>query len=217
MSEHKLTRRGLAGLGALTAGAFALDHYLRRLRHVGEDVSHRIDVRALAGAAGYPAEGPSATALTMSVFSDYACGVCRRSEPAWRAAVRDAADKGRPVRIVYRDWPVLGPASRRAAEVAFAAHRQGVHAAFHRALIRTGRLDEAGLEVAMAEAGGDWLRARNDLATQSKAIAALLARSARDAFQLGFRGTPSFLIGTIRLEGGASEAQFADAIGRAAA
>ena len=213
MSRPGLTRRKLIGLAGIGAGAFALGQYLRQGQPLGTDISELLDVSALASAPGYPSEGPSDAPVTALVFSDYACGVCRRTEPAWREAVAEAGD----TRVVYRDWPILGEPSRQAARAALAADRQGVHAAFHRALIRSGRLTESGIRAALAEAGGDWARLQSDLGKHGAEIDALLARTARDAFQLALRGTPAFLVGPIRIEGGASIRQFAEAISRASA
>lgn len=67
----------------------------------------------------------------------------------------------------------------------------------------------------MTVAGGDWARLQRDLVTDAEAIDRLLARTAQDALQLGFRGTPGYLIGPIRMEGGASQRQFKGAIERA--
>lgn len=206
-----LTRRDWLGLSAVGAGALAFGQYLRRGQPLGEDVSATLDVAEIAGAPGFPAEGPERAAVTMLVFSDYACGVCRKVEPWWRAAAAGAGD----VRVVHRDWPVLGPASRIAARTALASAYQGLYAPFHDTLMRTGRHDEPAMRRALADAGGDWQRLEADLADQAAEIDALLARTARDALQLGFRGTPGYLIGPIRIEGGASERQFADAIRRA--
>lgn len=211
MSDGGATRRQWLGLGALSVGALALGHWVKRGRSAGADVTEALDVPAFLGARGFPAEGPADARVTMLVFSDYACGVCRQVEPAWRAAVRDA----RSVRVVHRDWPILGPASRRAARVALAADRQGLYARVHTRLIESGRHDEAALRRALVEAGGDWGRLESDLARHGSAIDRLLARTAQDAQRLGFRGTSGFLIGPIRIEGGASERQFSDAIERA--
>lgn len=206
-----LTRRDWLGLGALSLGALGVGHYLRRVQPLGEDVSAIMDVSALLDAPGFPFEGPATARVTMLVFSDYACPVCRKVEPWWREAAREAGD----VRIVHRDWPILGPASVRAARVALAAGRQGLYAPVHQILMRTGRHDETALRQALVASGGDWARLEADLARDGAAIDRLLARTAQDALQLGFRGTPGFLIGPLRIEGGASRQQFADAIERA--
>lgn len=211
MTRAGLSRRDWLGLGALGLGALAVGQYLRRGMAIGRDVSEIMDVAALLDAPGFPAEGPRNARVTMLVFSDYACAVCRQVEPWWRAAVREAGD----VRVVHRDWPILGPASLAAARMTLAAGRQGLYAPVHAVLMRTGQHDEAAIRQALTAAGGDWARLRRDLETDSQAIDRLLARNAQDAFQLGFRGTPGFLIGPIRIEGGASERQFSDAIARA--
>lgn len=211
MTRTGLSRRDWLGLGALGLGALAVGQYLRRGMAIGRDVSEVMDVAALLDAPGFPAEGPQGAAVTMLVFSDYACGVCRQVEPWWRSAVREAGD----VRVVHRDWPILGPASRAAARMTLAAGRQGLYAPVHAMLMQTGQHDEAAIRQALSLAGGDWSRLKRDLERDGAAIDRLLARTAQDAFQLGFRGTPGFLIGPIRIEGGASERQFEDAIDQA--
>lgn len=211
MRSGGVSRRALLGLGALSLGALGLGAWLRRGIPLGDDVSDRIDVAEVAAAPGFPGEGPADARITMLVFSDYACGVCRQVEPWWRDAVRAAGD----IRVIHRDWPILGPESQRAARLALAADRQGRYLPFHNALMRSPGLGEPALRAALAEAGGDWARLEESLATHASSIDSLLARTAQDALRLGFAGTPGFLIGPIRIEGGASERQFAGAIERA--
>lgn len=211
MKRAKLSRRDTIGLAALAIGAAWVGRRLGGELAQGKDVSGIMDVPALQNAPGFPSEGPADARVKMLVFSDYACGVCRQTEPVWRDAVREAGD----VRVIHRDWPILGEQSRRAARVALAAGRQGLYAPVHEILIRTGRHDEEALRQAVTVAGGDWARLQRDLVTDAEAIDRLLARTAQDALQLGFRGTPGYLIGPIRMEGGASQGQFKGAIERA--
>lgn len=211
MRPGGLSRRTLLGLGALSLGAFGVGTWLRRGLPLGENVADRVDVAEMAAAPGFPDEGPQDAAITMLVFSDYACGVCRQVEPWWREAVRATGD----VRVVHRDWPILGPQSLRAAQLALAAEHQGRYLPVHDALMRSPGLSEPAIRAAVAEAGADWKRLEADLAAHTRAIDSLLARTAQDAQRLGFAGTPGFLIGPIRINGGASTRQFADAIERA--
>ncbi len=211
MKRHELSRRTLLGFGAVAAGAFGLGAWLRRGLPVGEDVSGRVDIAAIADAPGYPGEGPSRAPITMLVFSDYACGVCRQVEPWWRDAIREAGD----VRVIHRDWPILGPQSLRAAHLALASAWQGKYLAVHNAMMQSPGLSETALRAAIAAAGADWTRVEADLAAYQQEIDRRLARTAQNALRLGFRGTPGFLIGPIRIEGGASGRQFAEAIERA--
>lgn len=215
MKTGPLSRREWLGLGAVSVGALAVGQYFRRGQPIGRDVSDIMDVAPLLNAPGFPTEGPDDARVTMLVFSDYACAVCRQVEPWWRAAVRESAAHDQPVRVVHRDWPILGPASVAAARMTLAAGRQGLYAPVHEVLMRIGRHDEVAIRQALTVAGGDWTRLQRDLAADAEAIDRLLAKTAQDAFQLGFRGTPGYLIGPIRIEGGASERQFAQAIRQA--
>lgn len=211
MTRAAVSRRGLLGLGALSLGAVGLGAWLRRGVPLGEDIADRLDVAEIASQPGFPGEGPADAAITMLVFSDYACGVCRQVEPWWREAVGAAGD----VRVIHRDWPILGPQSLRAAQLALAADEQRRYLPVHNALMQSPGLSEPALRAAVASAGADWELLTRDLASKARAINGKLARTAQDALRLGFRGTPGFLIGPIRIEGGASERQFADAIERA--
>ncbi len=215
MTRARVSRRSLLGLGALSLGAVGLGAWLRRGVPLGEDVSDRLDVAGIANQPGFPDEGQAQPAFVMLVFSDYACGVCRQVEPWWRAAVSEAAKGGTLVRVVHRDWPILGPQSLRAAQLALAADEQRRYLAVHDALMQSPGLSEPALRAAVINAGADWELLTRDLASKARAINSKLARTAQDALRLGFRGTPGFLIGPIRIAGGASERQFADAIERA--
>src|SRR3546814_9096698 len=66
-------------------------------------------------------------------YSDYQCPFCRKIHPALE---RLAQEDGR-VRIVYRDWPIFGPASEEAARMAIASQWQNKHRQFNDALMRT--------------------------------------------------------------------------------
>ena len=131
--------------------------------------------------------------VTVVEFSDYNCPYCRRMEPVLNALV--AADP--KVRIVYRDWPIFGPASREAARAAVASQWQGKHAAFHEALLTSpARLDSAGIKAAAAKAKVDWPRLQRDLKTRGAEIDALLARTNAIAQAIGFNGTPALIVGS---------------------
>ncbi len=185
-----------------------------RAAPVGRDVAGEAAAQDILRDAGAPhADTPDAT-LTMVVFTDYQCPACRTAHPAMTAAV--AADGH--VRVVWRDWPIFGPLSERAARVAIAADRQGIYPAVHDALMTAPPpLDDAALRRAVAEAGGDWRRLAIDLRDHDGAITAQLVRNQRDARRLGLPGTPSYLIGgrlvTGAIDAAAFRAAFAEARG----
>ena len=85
-----------------------------------------------------PKRAGTAYDVTVVEFFDYNCPYCRRMEPVLNALLRSDPK----VRIVYRDWPIFGPASREASRAAVASQWQGRHAAFHGALLASpARLD----------------------------------------------------------------------------
>ena len=131
--------------------------------------------------------------VTVVEFFDYNCPYCRRMEPVLNALLRT----DRKVRIVYRDWPIFGPASREASRAAIASQWQDKHAAFHDALLASpARLDSAGIRAAAAKAKVDWPRLQRDLKTHGADIDRLLARTDGIAPAIGFNGTPALIVGS---------------------
>jgi protein-disulfide isomerase len=131
--------------------------------------------------------------VTVVEFFDYNCPYCRRMEPVLNALLRSDPK----VRIVYRDWPIFGPASREASRAAVASQWQGKHAAFHEALLTSpARLDSAGVKAAAARAKVDWPRLQRDLKTRGAEIDALFARTNAIAEAIGFNGTPALIVGS---------------------
>lgn len=197
-------------LAALLAGT-AISWWLREVRPLGEDVSGRALAEQVLQDRRAPSIERAGADLTVVVFTDYQCPACRKAEPALRAA---AAKDGK-VRIVFRDWPIFGERSVRAARVALAADRQGIYPAVHTALMRAPGFHEPALREAVVRAGGDWQQIEADLAHHGEAIEAALVRSGRDAAGLGIPGTPGYLIGTLLVVGAISERDFRRAFGEA--
>ena len=101
------------------------------------------------------------------------------------------------VRLVYRDWPIFGDASREAARLAIASQWQDRHAAFHRALMTSpGRLDSTSIRAAATLAKIDWPRLQHDLTLHGAEIDALLARTDAIANAIGVNGTPVLIVGS---------------------
>ena len=136
---------------------------------------------------------------------DFNCPYCRKLEPDLRQVVQDDGK----VRLVMKDWPILGPVSVAAARMALACKYQDKYVAAHDALIGvSSRLTEPRIDELLKDAGIDVGRAKRDLATNGKAIDAVLARNNEQAEGLGFQGTPSFIVGKFRVPGALSLAQF---------
>jgi protein-disulfide isomerase len=156
-----------------------------------------------------PVAGNADGDITIVEYFDYNCPYCRKVEPELRQVVQDDGK----VRLVYKDWPVLGPVSVIAAKMALATKYQDKYVAAHDALMGTAsKLTEARIRELLAGAGIDVDRAAKDLETNAKAIDAILARNNDQATAFGFRGTPAFIIGKFRVPGALTMAQFDQAI-----
>jgi protein-disulfide isomerase len=147
--------------------------------------------------------------ITIVEYFDFNCPYCRKLEPELRQVVQDDGK----VKLVYKDWPVLGPVSIAAARLALATKYQDKYVAAHDALMGTAsRLTEPRIRELLADAKIDVDRAVKDLETNAKAIDAILARNNDQATAFGFKGTPAFIIGKFRVPGALTMAQFDQAI-----
>ncbi len=156
-----------------------------------------------------PVAGNAGGDITIVEYFDYQCPYCRKVEPELRQVVQDDGK----VRLVLKDWPILGPVSVTAARMALASKYQDKFLAAHDALIGVNsRLTEPRIREVLAGAGVDVDRLDRDLATNAKAIDTILARNNDQATAFGFNGTPSFIVGKFRVPGVLTMAQFGQAI-----
>ena len=117
------------------------------------------------------------------------------------------------VRLVHKDWPILGEVSVIAARMALASKYQDKYIQAHDALIGVAsKLTAPRIRELLAGAGIDLDRADRDLSANTKAIDAIIARNGDQATAFGFKGTPSFIVGKFRVPGVLTMAQFDQAI-----
>lgn len=134
--------------------------------------------------------------VTIVEFFDYNCPYCRGVKPEIEALL--AADPN--VRLVYREWPILGDGSVFAARAALAAREQGLYEEFHRALMDlNGRAEETSVIRVAESVGLDIAQLRRDMTAPQ--VDTHLATSMRLTQALGFNGTPSFVIGDALVPG----------------
>ena len=156
-----------------------------------------------------PVAGNAAGDITIVEYFDYQCPYCRKLEPELRQVVQDDGK----VRLVLKDWPILGPVSVTAARMALAGKYQDKFIQAHDALIGVNsKLTEARIRELLAGAGIDVDRLDRDLASHATEINVILARNNDQATAFDFRGTPSFIIGKFRVPGVLTTAQFGQAI-----
>ena len=128
--------------------------------------------------------------VTLVEFFDYNCGYCRRAAPEVKAVLEANKD----VRIIYREFPILGPGSEVAARASLAARNQGKYQQFHEAMMAlNGQAVEASVMKIAGDVGLDLEVLKTDM--QSELVNDHIAASLRLAEALGITGTPTFVLG----------------------
>jgi protein-disulfide isomerase len=147
--------------------------------------------------------------VTIVEYFDYNCPYCRKIAPELRQVVQDDGK----VRLVHKDWPILGEVSVMSARMVLASKYQDKYIQAHDVLIGVAsKLTAPRVRELLAGAGIDLDRADRDLAANAKAIDAIIKRNGDQAVAFGFKGTPSFIVGKFRVPGILTMAQFDQAI-----
>ncbi|MGK5640408.1 DsbA family protein [Streptomyces sp. URMC 126] len=153
-------------------------------------------------------------------YADYQCSFCgrftRESQPK---LIKKYVDEG-ILRIEFRNFPIFGDPSQRAARASWAAGRQGRFWQFHDELYAKTRKGDALAEdklVDMAESAGvgDLDRFRADM--KSDASEEAVKKDQQEGYRLGVSSTPSFLVGGRPLAGAQPMKEFEAAIEQARA
>ena len=144
--------------------------------------------------------------VTLVEFSDYACTYCRQSVDDVKELIADNPD----LKVVIREFPILSAESADAARMALAAAQQGRFAQFHDAMYELGPPSPETIEEAARRAGVNLAEAREAIA--SGVFDQHLQTNMQLASQLGFSGTPSWVIGEQTIGGAVGEARLAAAI-----
>lgn len=143
-------------------------------------------------------KGPAEAPVTIVEYGDFNCPSCRAY---YQLGIIDQVLAQYPgeVRFVWRHFPVITPSSPDLAEAAECAADQGAFWAFHDLLFDaapTGR----GQMIGFAEQLGLDTEAFSQC-FESRGYRDAVEDQMREAFGLGFRGTPSFMINDTPLAG----------------
>jgi protein-disulfide isomerase len=143
--------------------------------------------------------------VTLVEFFDYNCGYCKQALPDLQRLVKEQPD----LRVVLKDFPVLGPGSVEAAQVAIALRNQmkgEKYWAFHLKLLATrGQVSKAVALAAAKESGADMDRLNKDLTGPE--VTASLQEVAKLADALSLSGTPTYIVGDEVVVGAVGYAQ----------
>lgn len=207
-----ITRRPRLTLALALAVGLGASALLRWLPDAGRRLDATPVVCAVLTDPGSPRAGAANPDVTIVVFTDYQCPICKATDPALARLL--AADP--KVRVIYKDWPIRGPLSELAARTALAADRQGGYRPVHEALMAArGALSPERIAVIAAEAVADPARLAADQSAHARQIDAQLGRHRLQAFSLGIAGTPAYLVGPYLIEGGLDDRRLAHAVKRA--
>jgi protein-disulfide isomerase len=159
-----------------------------------EEERRRLNIVALGKNLNHDSDSPVANEegdVTLVEFFDYNCPYCK----AVSQDLRTLIDEDKSVRLVFKEFPILGATSTFAARAALAARKQGKYVDFHFALMSLrGRLSQDLVMRVADEVGLDTDRLRSDMAAPE--INAMLAETRKLAEGLDITGTPAFVIGT---------------------
>lgn len=128
--------------------------------------------------------------VVMVEFFDYNCGYCKKALPGIEELVKQDSN----LKIVFKDFPILGPSSELAAKWALAAQRQNKYFEYHTAVMKhQGQLNADVLTRIATEVGLDLDRAKKD--AESTEVLVQIEQNRSLAGQLSINGTPAFVIG----------------------
>jgi protein-disulfide isomerase len=134
--------------------------------------------------------------VTMVEFFDYNCAFCKRALSDMMNLMK--ADS--KLRVVLKEFPVLGEGSKEAAQVAVAARMQDKSGGkkyldFHQKLLGgRGQADKARALAVAKEVGFDMGRLEKDMASEE--VNATIEENFKLAEAMGLNGTPSYVIGS---------------------
>lgn len=134
--------------------------------------------------------------VTLVEFFDYNCGYCKAMFPALMETVK--ADGN--IRLVMKEFPILGQPSITASKAALAARKQNKYTEFHLALMsHKGALSDDTVFAVAKDAGLDLARLQKDMA--DPAVTAIITKNHALAQELDIQGTPALIVGDTLIPG----------------
>jgi protein-disulfide isomerase len=157
-----------------------------------------------------PVAGNPHGSVTIVEFFDVRCPYCRKLEPDMAEFLASDHD----VRLVYKDLPILGPASVLGTKALLAARKQDAYVKLRDALMRVPPdITRAAIETEARKLGLDSVRLLHDMDDPSvqKQIDANLHLAQR----LNIQGTPAMVVGNDLLAGAVNTAELKTAVAQA--
>ncbi len=136
-----------------------------------------------------PTSGNPKGDITIVEFYDYQCGYCKMTEEA----VRKVMHEDKNIRLVYKNYPILGQVSVIASRAALASVRQNKFVAFHEALMdKKEHLTEPMIYDVAKSVGIDVEKLKKDM--NDDKVSKAIDDNMKLGNDVGVRGTPMFVI-----------------------
>ena len=147
-----------------------------------------------------PVAGNPKGDVTIVEFFDYQCGYCKSVVDRLLKTVKDDGN----VRLVFKEFPILGAQSVFAAKAALAARKQGKYNEFHEALMRLkGGINHDSVFAVAKSVGIDTKQLAKDMT--DPALDKVIQKNFAIARALRINGTPAFIIGDQLVPGAVNE------------
>jgi protein-disulfide isomerase len=126
---------------------------------------------------------------TLVEFFDYQCHYCKQIHPELQTLIHDDGN----LKVIFKDFPILGPGSTLAAKAALAAKMQDKYLPMHNALLDyKGQFDDDAIKQVAQGVGVDYDKLKADM--EKPEISQQLSDNLALAEKLNIHGTPSMII-----------------------
>ena len=151
--------------------------------------------------------GPQNAPITIVEFFDYNCGYCKRSF----APLMEVLEENKDVRLVFKEYPILGEPSYLASSTALAINDKMKYLTYHSKLMtHSGRASQAVVEKILGELKLPPQKLQADARSDKYVLQLAETRQLADA--IGVNGTPAFVINGQLFPGALNKAELTQAI-----
>jgi protein-disulfide isomerase len=157
-------------------------------KNIGEKKSELFDDKSS------PSYSPKGYDVAIVEFFDYNCGYCKKANPVIEQLIK----KDSKVKIIYKEFPILGQASEDMSSVALAVNiiDPSAYKKFHDKLMNEkSHIDKAVAIRIAKEVGVSQQKLEEVLKKQKDKIAAIINQNREVGASVGVAGTPGFVIG----------------------
>ena len=153
---------------------------------------------------------PAGYDVSIVEFYDYNCGYCKKAQ----SSLEDLIKSDSKLRVIYREFPILGQESLEMAKVSTAVNMVNPKAfkAFHDELMKTKEKGKSAALKAAKSAGVNVVELEKTLSNKKDEIEKIINGSVELGSSIGISGTPGFVIGEELIPGAVDKASLQEKI-----